>query len=259
MWQLLDSIFADYELSTLCLIITAAFATAMFHAISGFAGGLLLSICLAPILGIKAVVPVVSVAMMISNSNRAWLFRQAIDWQVYRAIMITALPGFVIGALIYVHLPVAAIAILLGVFLLLSIPLRRVLKQRDFKVSLPGLSAAGAVFGVLAGAVIGAGLLLGPFLLGANVVGEGIVGMIAAIGFTSNITKSLVFGHTELLDPKLFTAGILVGLCTIPGAHVGRWVVRNTSIRLHTLLVETLIFCGALYFLYQGYAAASVS
>ena len=107
-------LFAQQQLSTLLLVVLAAFGTALFHAISGFAGGLILSVCLAPILGVKAVIPVVSVAMVISNSNRLWLFREAVDWRVYRAVMITALPGIIIGALIYVYLPVEIIAVLLG-------------------------------------------------------------------------------------------------------------------------------------------------
>ena len=60
---------------TLILVALAAFGSALFHSVSGFAGALLLSTALAPILGIKAVVPVVTVAMVISNINRIWLFR----------------------------------------------------------------------------------------------------------------------------------------------------------------------------------------
>ena len=181
MWQSILEILAEQQLWTLGLVILAAFSTAIFHAVSGFAGGLLLSVFLAPILGVKAVIPVVSVALIISNFSRAWLFRQAIDWRVYRAVMITALPGIIIGAYIYVYLPVAVIAIMLGVFLILSIPLRRYLKQSDFKVGLRSLTMVGGGFGLMAGTVIGAGLLLGPFLLGAGIVGEGLVGMIATI------------------------------------------------------------------------------
>lgn len=248
----ISEFFAQFQLWTLALVIVAAFGTAMFHAVSGFAGGLLLTICLAPVLGVKAVIPVVSIALIISNSSRLFFFRHSVDWQIYRAIIVTALPGIVLGAFIYVYLPVTAIAIILGVFLILSVPLRRELKQRNFVVGLPGLSVVGGGFGILAGAVIGAGLVLGPFLLGAGIVGEALVAMIAAIGTTTNITKSLVFGHTELLNPNLIAAGVMVGIWTIPGAYTGRWIVRSTSIRLHTLLVEAMIIVGGCYFIYQG-------
>ena len=246
------SLLGQLDILTLALVALAAFGTALFHSVSGFAGALLLSVCLAPLLGVKAVVPVVAVAMVISNSNRSWLFRQAISWPVYRAIMITALPGIILGAVVYIYLPVRAIAIILGVFLILSIPLRRILKKRNYKVGMRGLSTVGIGYGLISGTVFGAGMILGPFLLGAGIVGEGLVGMIAVLGLTLNLTKSLVFGIGELLDSNMLTAGIVIGLFTIPGGYAGRWIVRHTSLQIHTLLVEILLIIGGCYFIYQG-------
>ena len=120
------SLLGQLDWLTLILVALAAFATALFHSVAGFAGALLLSVCLAPLIGIREVVPVVAFAMIISNINRIFLFRDAIDWQAYRAVMITGLPGIILGAVIYLYLPVKAIAIVMGCFLLISIPLRRV-------------------------------------------------------------------------------------------------------------------------------------
>lgn len=238
---------------TLTLTAIAAFASALFHSVSGFAGALILSVALAPILGIKAVVPVVSVAMIISNSNRLWLFREHIPWPAYRAIVITALPGIFAGAYLYLHLSTRAIALILGLFLFISIPLRRVLKGREIKVGMGGLSAAGTVYGLVSGTVFGAGILLAPFYLGAGIVGEALVGLGAALGLTLNLVKSVVFGAGELLDYSLLVTGIAVGVFTIPGGLAGRAIVRRTSISIQALLVEILIFFGGCYFLYQAF------
>ena len=61
-----------------------------------------------------------------------------------------------------------------------------------------------------------------------------------------------MFGFSPLLTQALAVQGMLIGLCTIPGAYLGRWIVRNTPIRIHTLFLETLVLCGASYFLWQG-------
>lgn len=242
---------------TLVLVALAAFSTALFHSVAGFAGALLLSVCLAPLIGVRAVVPVVSLAMIISNSNRILLFRKQIDWKAYRAIMVTGLPGIIIGAVVYLYLPVKAIAVVMGTFLLLSIPLRRVLKKRNYSVGYRGLSAVAIVYGVISGTVFGGGMILGPFLLGAGIVGQGLVGLVAALGLTLNITKTLVFGLGSLLDSEMISLGILVGLCTIPGGLLGKWIVKNTDIEVHTVVVETLMFVGGWYFLYQGFYVPS--
>ena len=73
------------------------------------------------------------------------------------------------------------------------------------------------------------------------------------MGLTLNITKSLVFGIGDLLDRELVSLGLVVGLCTIPGGLLGKWIVRNTSIEVHTIVVEVLMFAGGCYFLYQGF------
>lgn len=238
---------------TLVLAALAAFSSALFHSVSGFFGALLLSVMLAPLIGIKEVVPVVSVAMVISNSNRVLLFRHNIPWRAYFAIMATALPGIFIGANLYMHLSTHAIALVLGCFLLISIPLRRFLKGQQVKVGLAGLSAAGSVYGLVSGTVFGGGILLAPFYLGAGIVGEALVGLSAVLGLTLNLSKSLVFGAGELLDRNLLATGIAVGVFTIPGGLLGRALVRRFSISIQALLVETIIVLGAFYFLYQAF------
>ncbi len=247
------TLLGQLDTMTLVLVALAAFATALFHSVAGFAGALLLSVCLAPLIGVRAVVPVVSLAMIISNSNRILLFRNQIDWKAYRAIMITGLPGIVVGAVIYLYLPIKAIAIVMGCFLLISIPLRRVFKKRNYNVGYRGLSVVAIVYGVISGTVFGGGMILGPFLLGAGITGQGLVGIVAALGLTLNITKTLVFGAGSLLDREMISLGIVVGLCTIPGGMLGKWIVKNTDIEVHTVIVEALMFFGGCYFLYQGF------
>jgi len=248
------SLLGQLDVLTIVLVALAAFATALFHSVAGFAGALLLSVCLAPLIGVRAVVPIVALAMIISNSNRILLFRNQIDWKAYRSIMITGLPSIVIGAVIYLYLPVKAIAIVMGCFLIISIPLRRVFKKRNYSVGYRGLSLVAIVYGVVSGTVFGGGMILGPFLLGAGIVGQGLVGLIAALGLTLNITKTLVFGAGDLLNREMISLGILVGVFTIPGGMLGKWIVKNTKLEVHTIIVEALMFVGGCYFLFQGFS-----
>lgn len=244
----------ELDALSMLLIVLAAFGTAVFHSVGGFAGGLMLAICLAPILGVKETVPVTATAMMISNVNRVWAFRHAVDWRAFASVFVTATPFIVLSAVVYVKLPVPIVAILLGVFLLVTIPLRRYMAKHDFKVGPRGLAVVAVPYGLLSGSTFGAGMMLAPFLLGAGLFGEHLVGTVAAIGFGLNLIKTAVFGISPLLDQPLLIKGIVIGLCTIPGAYVGRWIVRNTPIRVHTLYMELFILGGACYFLWQAAA-----
>lgn len=241
-----------FEPGIIVLIAAIAFGTAVFHSVGGFAGGLLLAICLAPILGVKETVPVTATAMIVSNTARIWVFRRAVDWRAFLCIFSAAVPGIVAGAVIYIRLPVHFVALLLGAFLVATVPLRRRLAKRAFRVGPRGLLIAGLPYGVISGTTFGAGMMLAPFLLGAGLLGEHLVATVAALGFGLNVTKSLVFGLSPLLTGSLAAQGVLIGLCTIPGAYAGRWIVRNTPIRVHTAFLEVLILCGAAYFLWRA-------
>jgi len=238
------------ELLTIFLIILAAFGTAVFHSVGGFGGGLLLAICLAPLVGVKETVPVTAAAMIVSNMTRVWVFRHSVNWRVFAVVLGTALPFMILSAVIYISLPVSAVALLLGVFLILSIPLRRAMDRRNFKVGSKGLAMASVPYGFIAGSTFGAGMMLAPFLMGAGLAGEYLIGTVASLGFGLNLTKAVVFGFSPLLTGSLFIKGLVIGLCTIPGAFVGRWIVRSTPLRIHSLFMEGFIVCGAVYFLW---------
>ncbi len=244
----------NLDLATVALVAAIAYASAVFHSVGGFAGALLLTIGLAPVLGIKETIPVTAVAMIISNSTRCFAFRGWVPWPAFFAIFTAALPGIILGATLYITLPVHYIALVLGTFLAITVPLRHYFKRHNFEVGLNGLRAVAVPYGFVSGTVMGAGLMLGPFLLGAGIVGEHLIALIAALGLGLNITKSVVFGVSPLLDLSLALKGVAIGLCTMPGAYTGRWIVRHTPIRIHTAFMELFILCGASYFLWQAAA-----
>ena len=243
----------DIDFLFVTLVAAAAFSSAVFHSFSGFAGGLVLAVMLAPLLGVKETVPVVATALIISNVARIWAFRKSVAIKEYLAVFTAALPFIVLSAYVYVSLPVGVVALVLGIFLLASIPLNRTLKKKEVKVGLKGLALAGIPYGIVSGSTFGAAVMLAPFLIGAGLAGETMIGTIAILGFSLNVTKTVVFGMSPLLTSELLTMGILVGLCTMPGAYIGRWLVRNTSVRVHAQFMEIFIACGGMLFLYEAY------
>ncbi len=245
-----DSLLFELSSGAIVYIAACAFLSAIFHSVSGYAGGLILAVCLAPVIGVKATVPVLAMSLLISHSSRVWAFRQGFQWPIYRDVMTTALPGILLGAAVYSLLPIGGIAIVLGFFLLGAAPLRRLMQHMRVTVGRKSLMAAGVPFGVLSGAAIGAGMILAPFFLGAGLAGETLLGTMAAVAFTVNVLKTLVFSGFSVLDANLAMIGGAVGACTVPGNLVGRWIVRNTPIRVHITLVEAVVAFGGLYFLH---------
>ena len=251
--DLFRAAFAEFTTVTLILVALVTLATSAIHGATGVAGGLLLSAALAPIIGVKPIVPTLSIALLISHGARALLNLKDFDRTAYLAVTLPAIPCIVAGAFIYGRLTSAAIAILLAAVILVSIPVRRWAQSRAIKANGATLAGVGAIYGGLSGATIGPGLLLIPFLLGYGLSKGAFVATLAVIALTTNVVRTAVFGGTSLLEPHLVLLGVLIGLLTVPGNWIGRSMMRRMSLALHVGLVDILTVLGGLNFLWLAY------
>jgi uncharacterized membrane protein YfcA len=242
----MDFALGDVSAPAFLAIALAAFIAGTCSGMTGFGGGLLLPPVLAPVLGVQHVVPVLSIAMLMTNTHRLWLYREHANLKLVGAIVITMVPAIVLGTSIYMALPADKISILLGSFLLLSIPVGRFLAGRQMKLGPAGLSIAGGAYGVITGTTPGGGMLMIPVLLGTGLIGEAFLATDASISIAANLTKAVVFNQLGGLPLDLLAIGVVIGACTVPGNYLARWFLRRTSVRLHTRLLEGLVAVGGL-------------
>lgn len=231
------------------------FFAGMLGGLSGYGAGLLVTLFLAPIVGPKALIPLISVLMLINNASRVWFYRHDMDLPTVLRVSAVAIPMAFLGAQLYVRMDSEIIQIVLGVVLIASVPLRRMLNRAEIKTGPVGLYGIGAVFGFLSSLIVGAGMLIVPMLMGAGFVGPALLATDAAIAVLVNLAKSVIFGSLDALSLAHFGLALVLGLCTIPGTACAAWVVRRTSLRLHTLLIEGLIVVGGLSMLFGGMTA----
>lgn len=243
----------DYlAIGPLTIAALIAFSSGFLHSLAGFGGALVLAAGLAAVVDVKLAVPLTTTAMIVANTGRAWAFRRAIPWREAALVFVVALPFIIIGAVFFVGFSERLASALLGVFLLLTVPLRHMLRGRGIDVGRRGLAAAAVPYGLISGVTFGAGLLLAPFLIGAGVLGESLVAFIAVIGLGLNAVKTVVFSASPLLDGETVLLGTVIGLATIPGTYSGRWVLRITPLRLHAAALEVLVLAAGALFLYRA-------
>jgi uncharacterized membrane protein YfcA len=238
----------------LALVAVVAFGGAIVSGMSGFGGGLILPPVLAPIVGVEAVVPILSVSGLIVNANRFWIYRRAVDRRLTVAALAAIVPGVAVGASVYVNLSATAIGVLLGAFLILAVPAGRWLAARKLRLNAVGLGLGGGAYGVVSGATAGVGVLIVPFLLGAGLIGPAFLATDSAISIGINVIKTALFGGYRVLTPGLLLGGLLIGLCMIPGNYVARAILRRTSFTLHRLLLEALVIAGGASLLWRSWA-----
>jgi uncharacterized membrane protein YfcA len=245
---------AEIGAAQAALLAGVAFLAATVSGMSGVGGGLLLAIFIAPVVGVKAVVPTVGIAALIAHVARVWVYREHIVWRPALVMLLGALPATVASARLYVALPAEVIAVILGIFLLASVPLRRLMAKHDLRFGPRFLALIGATYGFLAGTTIGGGILVIPALLGAGLAGMALLATDAVIGLSTLIVKAAMFGGFDVLTPRLLLIGCLLGLWMIPGTYLARWLIQRTPLHVHVVAMEVIVVLGACSFLWRALA-----
>ncbi len=240
--------FELFDPFSIALIAFLSVLTATIHGATGVAGGFLLSAAIAPIIGVAPVVPVISIALLISHSSRAIFNLREFDKSAFLAITIPAIPCIILFAYLYGKMSSSLIALVLAFVILASIPIRRWAKKRELKANRNTLSGVGAIYGALSGVALGPGMLLVPFMLGYGLTKEAFVGTLAAIALVTNVTRLSVYGLTDLLTWEYIQLGILIGLATIPGNFLGRAFLHRMTNDNHAGFVDVLTVFGAANF-----------
>ena len=240
----------EFGMWTLIVVAFAAIITSSIHGAVGVAGGFLMTAALAQLIGVRPVIPVMSIALIVSHGSRSLLNVGDFNPRAFVAIMLTAMPMIVIGAFVYGVLPVTTIALVLGIVILLSIPLRHWARSRQIKAGERTLNTVGGVYGLLAGASIGSAMILTPFMLGYGLTKEAFVATMAVIALSTNASRIVVFGGTQLLDTHYVLLGLLIGALMIPGNWIGRTFLRRMATATHSRLVDGFAVIGGANFLY---------
>jgi uncharacterized membrane protein YfcA len=245
----------DLSLVTLGAIAVAALATGILHGATGMAGGIVMAAILAHLIGIKAAVPVMTVALFLSHLSRTVMYTEHTDWSIVRRVLLFGCPTIVLGAIVFGKISAATVAIVFAAFLTSSFPMKYWARRHEIRTGPVLLSAASSVWGMLAGNVIGPGFFLAPFLLGTGMNRLTFVGTLATVTLVMNVLKMGVFGATDLLNWEMFTLGAAIGVITVPGNWLGRSILKGMKDSDHRLVIDVMTVLMIVNFVYIAMSA----
>jgi uncharacterized membrane protein YfcA len=243
----------DAPAAQLALVAVVAFAASVLGGLAGYGTGLVLPIVVAPVVGVANVIPVMAVAMALNNGSRVVAFRRDIDWPHARRMLWLGVPACLLGAYGYTRLDARTVAALIGAFLLLVVPLRRVLRRTQRQLGPRGQTLAGAGFGFVEGGMTGTGVILISILMAAGVQGAALIATDAIVSIVMGLAKVALFGGAARIDGPLALAGALIGLCTMPGAFVARRLLQVIPLPVHTAIMEAVVVIGGIAFLWRAW------
>lgn len=241
------------DATTLAAVAALSLGAAVVGGIGGFGTGAILTAALAPLIGVKAVIPVMAVAGVIINAGRFWFYRRSLERRTLALVLASSLPFLVLGTWIYSVLDARVLGTVLGLAVMASIPLRRVLRRRAVGVSSRGLAIGSAVFGLATGVTTGTGVILVSLLLGAGVAGPALLATDSLVSIALDLSKAALFHRMSLLDEQSFLTGAIIGAGSIPGSALAAWLVTRMHAHLHMLFMEALVLGGGASLLWNSW------
>ncbi len=236
--------FADVSLAQLALVAAVAFVASLVGGVSGYGTGALMPLVLVPLVGAAPVVPIIAISALFNNASRLTAFRNYADWRRAGIVLLGSVPTCVLGAWGYTHLSGKGAALVIGAMLILSVPLRRHLKRRDFRVGDAGLAVGSVGYGVVVGGTAGSGVILLSLLMAAGVQGAGVIATDAAVSIVISVVKASVFGLTGVLTAQVVAFALLIGIVAMPGAFLARAFVERMPVHVHTAILDAVVLVG---------------
>src|SRR5476651_372647 len=140
--------FADISIWQLVLVAGLAMFASIVGGVSGYGTGALMPLVLVPLIGAEPVVPIIAISALFTNSSRVLAFLRYADFRRSAIVLAASVPTCVLGAWGYTKLSNAGAALVIGSMLILSVPLRRLLRYQGVHVGDRGLALGSLGYGV---------------------------------------------------------------------------------------------------------------
>lgn len=241
----------------IAMVACATLLAALVSGIGGFGGGFVIAIFLTPIVGAKALLPLLSVFAFCSNVSRVVVYRRSISWTPALVFLFSSAPGVAAGTAFFDWAPERLVLFVLGITLILFIPIRRYLARHGIRPGPASFAGIGLMFGFISGTAVGSGMFVVAALSGSGLAGPALLGTDAFIGLANSAMRVVSFASLGTLTRDLFIAGLLMGLLTVPGTLLAKRLVERMGPRAHTSLMEALILTGGCFFLFEAVTAGT--
>ena len=238
--------FADVSLLQLALVAGVALFASIIGGVSGYGTGALMPLVLVPLVGAEPLVPIIAISALFNNTSRATAFLRYVDWRRARIALLAAAPTCVLGAWGYTRLSSAGAALVIGGMLILSVPLRRLLKYHGVKCGDGGFALGALGYGVVVGGTAGSGVILLSLLMAAGVEGAGVIATDAAISIVIGAVKISVFGLAGVVTAQVIAFALLIGIMALPGAFLAKAFVERMPVHMHTAILDAVVLLGGI-------------
>ena len=238
--------FADVSLPQLLLVAGVSLFASVVGGLAGYGTGALMPLVLVPLIGAEPVVPIIAISSIFTNTSRFVAYVRYADRRRALIVISAAVLTTALGAYGYIRLSNAGAALVIGTMLILSVPLRRLLKRHEVRIGDSGLAAGAVGYGVVVGGTSGSGVILLSLLMAAGLEGAAVIATDAVISLATSVVKISVFGFAGVVTAQVLAFALLIGAIAIPGAFLAKSFVERMPVHIHTAILDAAVIVGGL-------------
>ncbi|PIW61095.1 MAG: sulfite exporter TauE/SafE family protein [Candidatus Omnitrophica bacterium CG12_big_fil_rev_8_21_14_0_65_50_5] len=226
------------------ILLIVSWLAATISGIAGFGGSLIILPAFSFLIGAKKAIPILTIAWMMGNLSRAVFGYKDIQWTPVIYFCIGALPGAILGSMLFVDLPAQLIMKAIGVFLFFILYLRNF----NIRYTLPEkwFIPFGALVGFLSSVLGSAGPIGAIGFLSLNFAPTAYVASEAVTAVVMHLTKTIVYGRYALITAEDLRMGIVLGLAMVAGSWTARKFIKQLSGKTFNRFVDILLGLAAI-------------
>ncbi|MEI9925247.1 MAG: TSUP family transporter [Bradyrhizobium sp.] len=236
--------FADISWLQLLLVAGVALLASVVGGLAGYGTGALMPLVLVPLIGPEPVVPIIAISSVFTNLSRFVAYLRYADRRRALIVILASALTTALGAYGYTLLTSAGAALVIGAMLILSVPLRRLLKRHDVRIGNTGLGLGAVGYGVVVGGTSGSGVILLSLLMAVGLEGAAVIATDAVISLVTSVIKISVFGLAGVVTAQVLAFAILIGAVALPGAFFARIFVERMPVHIHTAILDAAVMTG---------------
>jgi len=236
--------FADISLLQLLLVAAVALFASVIGGLAGYGTGALMPLVLVPLIGAEPVVPIIAISAIFTNLSRTAAYFRYADRRRVLIVVAAAALTTALGAYGYTRLTNAGAALVIGAMLILSVPLRRLLRRGAVRIGDLGLGAGAVGYGVVVGGTSGSGVILLSLLMAAGLEGASVIATDAVISIATSLIKISIFGLAGVVTTQVLAFALLIGAIALPGAFLAKAFVERMPVHIHTAILDAAVITG---------------
>jgi uncharacterized membrane protein YfcA len=242
----------DISVLQFTLIVGLAAFSGIAGGVAGYGTGAMMPLVLVPLVGAKPVVPIIAISAMFTNSARIVAFRKRLDPRRAMIALVCALPTCVLGAWLYTLLSGRGAALVIGLTLIATVPLRRIPRRRGRHLGEKGYAAGALAWGVVVGGTTGSGVILLSLLMATGLEGAAVIATDSLVSVVIGVVKLAVFGYAGVITSVVLAIGLLIGGIGFCSTFIARLIVERMPVHVHTAILDVVVIAGAAIMIFDA-------